>query len=83
MDRLIDGFQSPYLMELLATVDWLARPAGPSGVEEIRAALGKWPGPPAAGQRKARLFKKDELEFATSRLHEHADVLYPKTMQPA
>ena len=77
VDQIIDGFQSPYLMELLATVDWLVRPAGPRGVEEIAAALGKWPGPPAVGQRKVRLFKTDQLKLATDRLRLHADVLYP------
>lgn len=78
VDRIIDGFQSPYLMELLATVDWLAQPAGPSEVEEMGAALSKWPGSPAAGQRKARLFKKDDVELAIRRLQEHSDVLYPQ-----
>lgn len=77
VDRIIDGFQSPHLMELLATVDWLVRPSGPRGVEEIAAGLRAWPGPSAAGERKARLFKKSELQLATDRLRAHADVSLP------
>lgn len=83
VDRIIDGFQSPHLMELLATVDWLVRPEGPIRVEEIPAGLRSWPGPPTAGERKARLFKPGELRLAADRLREHASVLYPRASRPA
>ncbi|MDQ3518901.1 MAG: macro domain-containing protein [Gemmatimonadota bacterium] len=65
----IDGFESPYGMELLATVDWLLseRDVKPS-VEELRIALAQWPGTGAAVRRKQRLFDDDMLRLALDRL---------------
>jgi hypothetical protein len=77
-DSLIDGFQSPLGMELLATVDWLIQKGlSQATVEAIKAALAKWPGGNEAGQRKLRLFDDRLLELAlerltTSRLHQAA-----------
>ena len=42
--ELIDGFESPFGMELLATVDWLlTRENAEPTVTGIRQALGAWP----------------------------------------
>jgi len=68
-DTLIDGFQSPLGMELLATVDWLIAQEGcKPEVGAIRAGLARWPGGPDAGQRKQRLFDDRLLELALERL---------------
>jgi O-acetyl-ADP-ribose deacetylase (regulator of RNase III) len=68
-DALIDGFQSPYGLELLATVDWLIhRERCEATVDGIRAGLSAWKGGPGAGQRKLRLFDDRVLQFALDRL---------------
>ncbi len=66
---LIDGFQSPLGMELLATVDWilywnLAKPDPNS----VRVALRTWPGGEGSGERKARLFDDRLVAVALERL---------------
>ena len=75
---LIDGFESPLGVELLATVDWLAvngyRPLTP---ESLRTALGKWPGGVAAARRKKKLFDKRLLALALDRLRTWAPAVSP------
>ncbi len=68
-ERLIDGFQSPLGLELLATVDWLvAREDTETNLKAIRSALDSWPGGVQAGKRKQRLFDDRMLEIALRRL---------------
>lgn len=68
-DTLIDGFQSPLGMELLATVDWLIVKEGcKPEVASIREGLDRWPGGSDAGKRKQRLFDNRLLELALDRL---------------
>jgi hypothetical protein len=68
-DALIDGFQSPLGMELLATVDWLVRRENcPLEVTAIKQALAQWPGGADAGERKLRLFDDRLLALACRRL---------------
>ncbi len=68
---VIDGFESPLGMELLATVDWLlVQRDAPRTVAGIRGALERWPGKIAAGERKLRLFDDRLLALALSRLVE-------------
>ena len=66
---LIDGFESPLGMELLATVDWLISKDGcePS-VEAIKAELHRWSGGRQAALRKLRLFDERLIELALRRL---------------
>ncbi|MBK8006020.1 MAG: macro domain-containing protein [Gemmatimonadetes bacterium] len=67
--ELIDGFESPLGMELLATVDWLLTEQGVAAeVEAVRAGLGQWPGGEAAGRRKLGLFDTRLLGLALERL---------------
>jgi hypothetical protein len=67
--RLIDGFESPLGMELLATVDWLmSREDAEPNVEAIRLALATWPGGVDAGARKLRLFDDRLVGLALDRL---------------
>ncbi len=67
--RLIDGFESPLGMELLATIDWLVSKGGcePS-VKAIHAGLHKWPGGKQAALRKLKLFDERLIELALRQL---------------
>ena len=66
---VIDGFESPLHMELLATVDWVLheRRSGQT-IAAIKAELRRWPGKAEAGERKLRLFDDRLLELALTRL---------------
>jgi hypothetical protein len=68
---VIEGFESPLGMELLATVDWLlSREHVEPTVDSIRRALPEWPGGDGAGERKARIFDDRMLAIALERLGE-------------
>jgi O-acetyl-ADP-ribose deacetylase (regulator of RNase III) len=71
--ELIDGFQSPLGMELLATVDWLLHRVGVMpNVDELKQGLQKWPGGKESAERKLRLFDDRLLMLAAKRLSAHA-----------
>ena len=66
---IIDGFESPLGMELLATVDWLlTEERCDQSVEALRGALESWPGGESAARRKLELFDGRLLELALERL---------------
>ena len=66
---LIDGFESPYGMELLTTVDWLlSQERIEPDVPAIREGLRHWSGGPEAAARKERLFDDRALDIALERL---------------
>lgn len=68
-DELIDGFQSPLGMEVLATVDWLVtHERAEATLSSIRTGLLRWPAGEAAAQRKARLFDDKLIVLALERL---------------
>ena len=73
--ELIDGFESPFGMELLATVDWLLSQKNVSpSVPAVREALKHWEGGAGAGARKNKLFDDQALEIALKRLtHNHSN----------
>jgi O-acetyl-ADP-ribose deacetylase (regulator of RNase III) len=66
---IIDGFESPLGMELLATVDWLLvdGEVEPT-LEAVRTALNEWPGGKSAATRKQRLFDDRMINLALDRL---------------
>jgi len=68
---LIEGFESPLGMELLATVDWLLHQmhVEPT-VDSIRASLTEWPGGKGAGARKLKLFNDRMIGLALTRLEQ-------------
>jgi len=67
--NLIDGFESPYGMELLATVDWLLTKGNVSPqIPALREGLRQWPGGADAAVRKDRLFDDRALGIALQRL---------------
>ena len=67
--ELIDGFESPLGVELLATVDWLVTRAGcAANVPSVRKGLAEWPTSAAAARRKRKLYDDRMIEAAVARL---------------
>jgi O-acetyl-ADP-ribose deacetylase (regulator of RNase III) len=68
--QLIDGFESPFGMELLATVDWLlAEGECEPNVPSIQAGLRQWAAEEAgSAERKAQLFDERSIGIALERL---------------
>lgn len=67
--RVIDGFESPLGMELLATVDWLLSMNGTAAtVSDVRSALRSWPGGKEVAARKLKLFDERLIDIALKRL---------------
>ncbi len=65
---VIDGFESPFGMELLATVDWLiSREGVQPTVQAVREGINRWPTAGAA-ERKAKLFDDRAIGIALERL---------------
>lgn len=66
---IIDGFESPFGLELLATVDWLIHNenAEPT-VDGIITGLKRWSAGEEWAQRKARLFDERVVAIALARL---------------
>ncbi|OCH56322.1 macro domain-containing protein [Vibrio sp. ZF57] len=70
--KLIDGFESPYGMELLATVDWLITEESCEGtLESIKEGIGNWKGGSKWASRKLTLFQDAHLKIAIDRLITH------------
>jgi O-acetyl-ADP-ribose deacetylase (regulator of RNase III) len=66
---LIDGFESPLGMELLATIDWLVQQdAIPAERHTIKAALKTWTGGTKSAARKQKLFDDRLIDLALARL---------------
>ena len=68
-EKIIDGFQSPLGLELLATIDWLlyVQKVEPV-VGAVRKALENWPGGSNAGARKQKIFDNRLIKLALERL---------------
>jgi hypothetical protein len=72
--QIIDGFESPLGMELLATVDWLVYHERVDMTRDaIKAALRKWPGGAGAAERKVRLFEDRLIDLALQRIASFKD----------
>jgi O-acetyl-ADP-ribose deacetylase (regulator of RNase III) len=66
---LIDGFESPFGMELLATVDWLlTKESVAPTIPAVREGLRLWCNGSDAAERKNRLFDDRVLGIALERL---------------
>jgi O-acetyl-ADP-ribose deacetylase (regulator of RNase III) len=59
--RLVEGFETPYGLELLATVHWVADQEGAMDLESIEQATHAW------GERKGQ-FTRAQIQLATDRL---------------
>lgn len=72
---LIDGFESPFGMELLATVDWLlTKESVAPTIPSVRMGLRHWCGGSGAAERKNRLFNDRALSIALERLAPNAPI---------
>ncbi len=70
---LIDGFQSPHGLELLATIDWL-HVSGRAALDTdaMMDAITKWPGGDQAAERKVRIFSRRHVDLAVRHLAQYA-----------
>jgi O-acetyl-ADP-ribose deacetylase (regulator of RNase III) len=67
--EIIDGFESPFGMELLATVDWLLiREGCEPTLESIKNGITNWPGGQKWADRKLALFDDKSLQIAIDRM---------------
>jgi O-acetyl-ADP-ribose deacetylase (regulator of RNase III) len=69
--QVIDGFESPFGMELLASVDWLLTRGGVEPeVPALLEGLANWPadGAAGAGKRKSQIFDERSVRIALQRL---------------
>jgi|TARA_R110002073_G_scaffold11861_1_gene53253 O-acetyl-ADP-ribose deacetylase (regulator of RNase III) len=67
--NLIDGFESPFGMELLSTVDWLmAREHVAAAPEAVMEGIRHWPAGDHWAQRKLKLFDAATVQLALERL---------------
>ncbi|MFG1497890.1 macro domain-containing protein [Saccharospirillum sp. HFRX-1] len=68
--HLIDGFESPFGMELLATVDWLlVRTDTKAEPDSVMMGISQWPSDSSAAQRKLKIFDKRSVGLALDRLN--------------
>ncbi|MBX2930288.1 MAG: macro domain-containing protein [Saprospiraceae bacterium] len=74
---LIEGFQSPAGLELLASLDFLIRENNTVDKAELHAALHTW------SPRKKRLFTDYQIGVALQRLMQYKAVLYPEQIDMA
>jgi O-acetyl-ADP-ribose deacetylase (regulator of RNase III) len=70
VSSFIEGFESPYGLELLATVDFLVNENHSLNAEAIKAGLQKW------SQRKLGLFKEQHIQLALDQLKKYSKQLY-------
>ena len=66
--RVIDGFESPLGMELLATVDWLRRAGVEPTVNGMIEGIRHWPGGEDSALRKSKIFDVRLVSLALERL---------------
>jgi len=69
--ELIDGFESPYGVELLSTIDWLlVREGIAPNVKDLKKGLLNWDAGKASAERKTRLFDERAIKIALERLQQ-------------
>lgn len=70
IEHLIDGFETPYGMELLATVHWVVKhDVSSTTVENVAEGIYHWePSKPAWGKRKKSLMQESHIKIALDRL---------------
>jgi O-acetyl-ADP-ribose deacetylase (regulator of RNase III) len=71
ISSFIDGFESPYGLELLATVDFLIQEEKSLELDSVKKGLSNW------SQRKLELFKEQHIPLAIEHLNKYSKQLYP------
>jgi O-acetyl-ADP-ribose deacetylase (regulator of RNase III) len=71
VSSFIEGFESPYGLELLATIDFLIEESHSLNIEVVKAGLQNW------SQRKLELFKEQHVRLALEHLQKYSHQLYP------
>jgi O-acetyl-ADP-ribose deacetylase (regulator of RNase III) len=67
--EVIDGFESPHGLELLATIDWLNQEGDVElETDAMIAAIAAWPGPAGAAERKSKTFTRHHIQAAVGHL---------------
>ncbi len=67
--EMISGFESPFGMELLSTVDWLlVKGDCEPDVESIKQGIANWPAGKQWAERKQTLFNDKSIQIAIDRL---------------
>lgn len=66
--ELIDGFETPFGMELLATVDWLVEHGSPPTVAGVKDGLSAWTAGADAARRKLSMFDERTIGVALTQL---------------
>ncbi len=68
--HLIEGFETPFGMELLATVHWVSHELGTHDLDPVLEGVRNWvPGQKAWNQRKSELMTEGKVRLALSQLH--------------
>jgi O-acetyl-ADP-ribose deacetylase (regulator of RNase III) len=66
---VIEGFESPYGLELLSTVDWvISQQECQPDLASVRAAIDGWPAGPKWGARKQKIFDDRSIQYAIDRI---------------
>jgi len=68
--QFIQGFQTPYALELLSTVDSIIKENNSFDMNEIKMRLAQW------STRKKNLFTDKHIEIATEHLKKQGEILY-------
>lgn len=69
VDKVIAGFESPFGLELLSTVDWLIyQEQYPATVEGVRQGMANWSAGEVWAKRKLNLFNVQHIDFALQHL---------------
>jgi len=70
VSNLIQGFETPYGMELLATVHWIAKEKNIKSAKDITEAVYEWSDKPEWNKRKKSLMSEDHVKIAWNQLKE-------------
>ena len=75
MARVIEGFETPYGMELLSSVHWVAVYVDPaaSDIDSAVRQVHLW------NERKRKMFRPDHIRIAWNRLKEEGWIKEPLT----
>lgn len=68
--KLLQGFESTFALELLATVDFVSSENKSNDIESVQKAIASW------SKRKANLFENKQIEIAHNHLKNHAENIF-------